>query len=183
MEFQASLKAIPSAPPSTKLQAVPLSSRTHLNRVDEGLHGTTGQFQILIIAGVRSSSLCYLCHQGAQKVISQLNTQRSAVTKLTLNHNPLGDDGVSHLFNYLCSTPGSRHRIALSEINLNCTDLGCRGLQAISDYIRGNEVLKALWLASVRARYMLLFCHFPYLSCFRMRFSLTPPSSLLWQAL
>lgn len=179
MELQASLP-----PPSTKLQAVPLSSRTHLNRVDEGLHGTTGQFLKLIMAGVRSSStLCHLCHQGAQKIISQLNTQRSAVTKLTLNHNPLGDDGVSHLFNYLCSTPGSRHRIALSEISLNCTDLGCKGLQAISDYIRGNDVLRAVWLASVRARFMLLFCHVPYFTCFRMRFSLTPPSSLLWQAL
>ena len=106
---------------------------------------------------VHSALLCYLHHQGAQKIVSQLNTQRSAVTKLTLNHNPLGDDGVSHLFNYLCSSPGSRHRIALSEINLNRTDLGCRGLQAVSDYIRGNEVLRTLWLASVCARYLSSF--------------------------
>ncbi|KAF8549039.1 hypothetical protein OG21DRAFT_1515618 [Imleria badia] len=125
MESQPSSKVSPSPPPSTKPRGVPLP-RSHLNRVDEGLQGTTG----------------------AQKIISQLNTQRSAITKLTLNHNPLGDDGISHLFNYLCSTPGSRHRIALSEINLNCADLGCKGLQAISDYVRGNEVLRTLWLAS-----------------------------------
>lgn len=124
-----------------------------------------------------------LPHQGAQKIIFQLNTQRSAVTKLTLNHNPLGDDGVSHLFNYLCSTPGARHRVMLSEISLNCTDFGCKGLQAISDYIRGNEVLRVLWLAGVRGHYMLCFCRVPYLTCLRMRFSRTPRSSRLWQML
>lgn len=155
MEHHASSKGIPRGPPSsTKLQAVPLSNRSHLNRADEGLHGTTGQFQKII-----TGSRIYLRHQGAQKIVSQLNSQRSAVTKLTLNHNPLGDDGVSHLFNYLCSTSGSRHRIALSEISLNSTDFGCKGLQAISDYIRGNVVLKALWLAGVCTRFMLFFCH------------------------
>ncbi|KAF8438111.1 hypothetical protein L210DRAFT_2306097 [Boletus edulis BED1] len=124
MESQASLGAISGPPSSTRPLAFP--PRSYLTRVDEGLHGTTG----------------------AQKIISQLNAQRSAVTKLTLNHNPLGDDGASHLFSYLCSTPGSRHRIALSEINLNCVDLGCKGLYAISDYIRGNDVLRVVWLAS-----------------------------------
>ncbi|KAG9313439.1 hypothetical protein JVU11DRAFT_5761 [Chiua virens] len=126
MEPQTSLKAIPARSSSAKLQAVPLSTRSHLNRTDEGLHGATG----------------------AQKIISQLTTQRFAVTKLTLSHNPLGDDGISLLFNYLCSTAGSRHRIALCEIYLNCTDLGCKGLQVIADYIRGNEALRALWLSS-----------------------------------
>ncbi|KAH0826608.1 hypothetical protein J3R83DRAFT_4972 [Lanmaoa asiatica] len=126
MEHHALSSAILEPPSYSKPQAVPLSTRSHLNRVDEGLHGTTG----------------------AQKIISQLTTQRPAITKLTLNHNPLGDDGISHLFNYLCSTPGSRHRIALSEISLNCTAFGCKGLQAISDYIRGNDVLRTLWLAS-----------------------------------
>lgn len=105
---------------------------------------------------VRSPFTCYP-HQGAQEIISELNTQRSAVTKLMLNHNPLGDDGVSQLFNYLRSTLGSKHRIALSEISLNCTNLGCKGLQAIADYIRGNDVLKIVWLASVRARCLFFF--------------------------
>lgn len=132
---------------------------------------------------LHSFMLRYLPHQGAQKIISQLNTQRSAVTKLTLNHNPLGDDGVSHLFNYLCSTPGARHRVALSEISLNSTDFGSKGLQAISDYIRGNEVLRALWLAGVRAHYMLFFCYVPYLTCLRMCSSRIPWSFRLWQAL
>lgn len=120
---------------------------------------------------------------GAQKIVSQLNTQRSAITKLTLNHNPLGDDGVSHLFNYLCSAPGSRHRIALSEISLNCTELNYGGLQAISDYIRGNEVLRTLWLASVCARCVLFCSNIPYMACFRMHFSRIPRYSRLWRAL
>ncbi|KAF9225842.1 hypothetical protein BS17DRAFT_699426 [Gyrodon lividus] len=118
MECHASLK------PSTR--PILLSSRSHLYRVEEGLWGTTG----------------------AQKVISQLNTQRSAMTKLTLNCNPLGDDGVSQLFTYLCSTAGSRHRETLSEISLTSNNIGCKGLQAISEYIRGNEALNMLWMAN-----------------------------------
>ncbi|KAF9237367.1 hypothetical protein BU15DRAFT_76082 [Melanogaster broomeanus] len=124
MECQTSSKPFPCLPPSTR--PVPLSSRSYLYRVNEGLWGTTG----------------------AQKVISQLNTQHSAVTRLKLNHNPLGDDGVSQLFTYLCSASGSRHRATLSEISLTGNDIGCKGLQAISEYIRGTEVLNTLCLAN-----------------------------------
>ncbi|KIJ61554.1 hypothetical protein HYDPIDRAFT_96223 [Hydnomerulius pinastri MD-312] len=124
MEYLSSSQPAPGLPLSTR--AIPLSSRSHLNRVDDGLSGTSG----------------------AQKIISQLNTQRSAVTKLTLNHNSLGDDGTSQLFTYLCSTAGSRHRATLSEVSLTTNAIGCIGLQAIAEYIRGNDVLNTLWIAN-----------------------------------
>ncbi|KIL00308.1 hypothetical protein PAXRUDRAFT_821769 [Paxillus rubicundulus Ve08.2h10] len=124
MERHATSRTSSGVPPSTR--PILLSGRSHLYRVEEGLWGTTG----------------------AQKVISQLNTQRSAVTKLTLNCNPLGDDGVAQLFNYLSSMAGSRHRATLSEISLTSNNIGCRGLQAISEYIRGNDVLNSLSMAN-----------------------------------
>lgn len=58
MESRATLKAIPIPLSSSKLQAVPLSSRSHLNRVGEGLHGITGQFQTQVT--LTAHLLCYV---------------------------------------------------------------------------------------------------------------------------
>ncbi|KAG2069098.1 RNI-like protein [Suillus decipiens] len=86
--------------------------------------------------------------EGAHTIISQLNSSRS-ITKLKLNNNRLGDDGVSALFTYLKSPAASRHRSSISEIHLNDNGIGCRGLRHIADYVNGNEVaLKTLWLAN-----------------------------------
>ncbi|KAG2361856.1 hypothetical protein BDR07DRAFT_1609892 [Suillus spraguei] len=86
--------------------------------------------------------------QGAHIIISQLNSFRS-ITKLKLNNNQLGDDGVSALFTYLKSPPASRHRSSISEIHLNYNGIGCRGLRDIADYLNDSEVaLKTLWLAN-----------------------------------
>ncbi|KAG1862806.1 hypothetical protein DFJ58DRAFT_775269 [Suillus subalutaceus] len=86
--------------------------------------------------------------EGAHTIISQLNSSRS-ITKLKLNNNRLGDDGVSALFTFLKSPAASRHRRSISEIHLNDNGIGCRGLRDIADYVNGNEVaLKTLWLAN-----------------------------------
>lgn len=86
--------------------------------------------------------------QGAHTIISQLNSSRS-ITKLKLNNNRLGDDGVSALFAFLKSPAASRHRSSISEIHLNDNDISCRGLRDIADYVNGDEVvLKTLWLAN-----------------------------------
>ncbi|KAG0697589.1 hypothetical protein DFH29DRAFT_945339 [Suillus ampliporus] len=86
--------------------------------------------------------------QGAQTIISQLNSSRP-ITKLKLNNNRLGDDGVSALFAFLRSPAASRHRSTILEIHLNDNGIGCRGLRDIADYMDGNEVaLKILWLAN-----------------------------------
>lgn len=86
---------------------------------------------------------------GAHTIISQLNSSRS-ITKLKLNNNRLGDDGVSALFAFLKSPAASRHRSSISEIYLNDNDISCRGLRDIADYVNGDEVvLKTLWLANV----------------------------------
>ncbi|KAG2139443.1 hypothetical protein BD769DRAFT_199076 [Suillus cothurnatus] len=86
--------------------------------------------------------------QGAHAIISQLNSSRS-ITKLKLNNNRLGDDGVSTLFTFLKSPAASRHRSSISEIYLNDNGISCRGLHDIADYMNRNEVvLKTLWLAN-----------------------------------
>ncbi|KAH7928635.1 hypothetical protein BV22DRAFT_1126441 [Leucogyrophana mollusca] len=113
----------PSAPIA---RPIPLSSRSHVNRIDEGLSGALG----------------------AQKIIAQLNTHRSPVTRITLSHNSLGDQGVSLLFTFLCSPAGARHRNNISEISLTSNGIGCRGLQAIAEYIQDNEALKTVWIAN-----------------------------------
>ncbi|KAH7886927.1 hypothetical protein F5I97DRAFT_1072739 [Phlebopus sp. FC_14] len=123
------MECLPTSRPATlssSTRPVLLSSRTHFSRIDQGLCGTAG----------------------AQKIISQLNLQRSTVTKLILNHNLLSDDGVSQLFAYLCSTHGSRHRATLIEISLTSNSIGCKGVQAVAEYIRSNGVLQTLWLAN-----------------------------------
>ncbi|KAG2154251.1 uncharacterized protein EDB93DRAFT_191166 [Suillus bovinus] len=85
---------------------------------------------------------------GAHTIISQLNSSRS-ITKLKLNSNRLGDDGVYALFTFLKSPAASRHRTSISEIYLNDNGISCRGLRDIADYVNGDEVaLKTLWLAN-----------------------------------
>lgn len=106
--------------------AIPLSSRLQFNHSEEGLHGVSG----------------------AQKVIPLLNSYRNGVIKMSLNHNSLGDDGICQLFAYLSSPEGSKHRATLTDISLTGNGIGCKGLQAIAEYVRGNDVLRTLWLTN-----------------------------------
>ncbi|KAJ6569471.1 hypothetical protein B0H19DRAFT_1257114 [Mycena capillaripes] len=71
-------------------------------------------------------------------------SSRRLVTKLILGHNELSDDGCIVLFKFLASSVGRKYRI--TEISLNSNSIGNRGLLAISEYLRGNTVLKELFL-------------------------------------
>jgi len=80
---------------------------------------------------------------GAQEIISTI-TSRPTVTKLILSHNTLQDDGCIVLFKFLGSDVGNTKRI--SEIKLAKNGIGDRGLLAISEFLKGNTVLKELYL-------------------------------------
>ena len=89
---------------------------------------------------------CFV-YEGAQEVIKTIRSRKS-VTKLILGHNHLGDDGCRELFRFLCTEDGRRYRIA--EISLNSNNIGNDGLEAIAEYLRGNEHLRELFLQNVR---------------------------------
>lgn len=76
-------------------------------------------------------------------------SSRKFVTKLILGHNDLSDDGSIVLFKFLSSSLGRKYQIA--EISLNGNGIGNRGLSAITEYLRGNLVLKELFLQNVRS--------------------------------
>lgn len=69
------------------------------------------------------------------------------MTKLILGHNSLGSDGCEELFRFLCSEEG--HRYKLSEISINSNGIGDRGLEAISEYLVGNQNIRELKLQNV----------------------------------
>ncbi|KAL5499140.1 hypothetical protein ACEPAH_1658 [Sanghuangporus vaninii] len=100
---------------------VSLAARAHIDMHDQGLRSILG----------------------AQEVISAIKV-RKTVTKLILGHNALGDDGAQKLFKFLCSKEGRRYRIA--EISLNSNGIGNTGLEAIAEYLEGNENLKELFM-------------------------------------
>ncbi|EIW78417.1 RNI-like protein [Coniophora puteana RWD-64-598 SS2] len=87
---------------------------------------------------------------GAQKVIDELKTRRNGITKLVLNHNVLQDEGTAHLFCYLTSDAGAKHRASLTEICLNRNEIGSQGLYAVVEFLRDNIALKTLYLANNR---------------------------------
>lgn len=70
-----------------------------------------------------------------------------AVACLILHHNQLGDEGCVELFEYLRSDKGRRHEV--SAILLNSNNLGNVALEAIGNFLRGNEYLRDLYLANV----------------------------------
>lgn len=111
-------------PSALKPASIPLSSRIHLDKFDAGLHSI----------------------HGAQEIISAIASHR-LVTKLTLGYNTLGDDGCIALFKFLCSDAGRRYKI--NEISLNSNCIGDLGLNAISEYLKGNGNLRKLLLMSV----------------------------------
>lgn len=76
---------------------------------------------------------------------------RRIVTKLVLGHNELSDDGCIVLFKFLNSAVGRRYQI--TEISLNSNSIGDRGLLAIAEYLRNNEVLAELFLQNVGLRF------------------------------
>ncbi|KAK7052311.1 RNI-like protein [Favolaschia claudopus] len=101
--------------------SVPLSSRAYIDRMDAGLTSVAG----------------------AQEIISMISSRR-VVTKLILGHNELSDNGCIVLFKFLGSAIGRKYQI--TEISLNSNSIGNRGLLAISDYLKGNTILKELFL-------------------------------------
>ena len=81
-------------------------------------------------------------------------SSRRNVTKLTLDHNKLGEDGASELFRFLSSGSGRKHMIA--EVTMNSNYMGDKGMAAMAEYIEGNEHLRELSLQNVRG-YQFLF--------------------------
>ena len=83
---------------------------------------------------------------GARRVIEALS-RVGAVGCLILGHNRLGDEGCVELLKYLRSEEGERHKVA--GIMLNANGLGDVALDSLGSFLRGNEWLKELYLASV----------------------------------
>lgn len=134
-----------------KSVTVPLSSRHHFNHINEGLRGIAGNFHDTGWTNGTNQCVPSYITTGAQKVISLLSSRRTGAVKISLNHNLLGDDGTGRLFAYLSSADGSKHRAAVTEIVLTNNNIGCKGLQAIAEFICGNDVLEILWLTNVRS--------------------------------
>lgn len=86
---------------------------------------------------------------GANTVISIIRDRKS-VHRLILGHNELGDKGCRRLFNFLCSEEGSEYNI--QEINLNANIIGDDGLLVISEYLKGNQHVRKLFLQNVRVQ-------------------------------
>ena len=82
-------------------------------------------------------------------MISMLSSRHIVTATISLNHNSLGDDGTCQLFAYLSSTEGSQHRATITEIGLTNNNIGCKGLLAIAEFVRRNDVLEVLWLTNV----------------------------------
>lgn len=83
---------------------------------------------------------------GARRTIETLS-RVGAVGCLILGHNKLGDEGCVELLKYLRSEEGQRHRVVGLVLNVN--DLGNVALDSLGGFLRGNEWLKELYLASV----------------------------------
>ncbi|KAI5123238.1 hypothetical protein M0805_001327 [Coniferiporia weirii] len=81
--------------------------------------------------------------EGAQEIIDAIKA-RESVKSLVLGYNSLGDDGCRELFRFLCTEGGRRHKIVV--INLDCNDIRDNSLEAIAEYLVGNEHLKELHL-------------------------------------
>jgi hypothetical protein len=92
---------------------------------------------------------------GAQVAVSRIHPTVSrlaaaserAEVKVNLAHNPLGDDGLAVLVEYLRSDEGSG---IVSEVSLAGTGLGAQGLDLLSTLLDGNETLRSLDVAQVR---------------------------------
>lgn len=59
----------------------------------------------------------------------------------------MGDEACAILFNFMTAT---RSRFKITELQLNETGLGMKGLAALTRYLDGNQTLKELWLQAVR---------------------------------
>ncbi|KAJ3554524.1 hypothetical protein NM688_g3061 [Phlebia brevispora] len=81
--------------------------------------------------------------EGARTVIDAISSRR-AVSKLTLSHNRLGDEGFRELFDFLCSDDGSKYQI--DEMDLHNCGMGTDALLGLSEYIGVSTSLRTLHL-------------------------------------
>jgi hypothetical protein len=112
------------------------SSSGWLDLVENGLCGVHG-------AQVAVSRI----HPTVSRLRSQPSACERAEVKVNLAHNPLGDDGLAVLVEYLRSDEGSG---IVSEVSLAGTGLGAQGLGLLSTLVDGNETLRSLDVAQVR---------------------------------
>ena len=127
---------------------VSLASRSHIESMDAGLSSVLGM-GLSALHEKLTHPLTYgvwRMNVGAQEVIKQILARRS-VTKLILGHNDLGDSGCEELFGFLNSDAGRNYKI--THISLNSNGIGNAGLEAIAEYLEGNEYLRELFLQNV----------------------------------
>ncbi|EGO03849.1 hypothetical protein SERLA73DRAFT_175528 [Serpula lacrymans var. lacrymans S7.3] len=72
---------------------------------------------------------------------------RDHVHRLDAGNSCLGDNGCVHLFRFLTSPAGQKYRNSITELYLTSNEIGAKGLQALSAYLSGNEVLRELCLS------------------------------------
>ncbi|QRV76574.1 RNI-like protein [Ceratobasidium sp. AG-Ba] len=97
-----------------------LTSRTHVDLYDYGLSGT----------------------DGVDVILRRIQRTPNA-THINLGHNPLGDDVIASIVQYLCG-PGSH--IPVEEMNLNNCGISDSGLYIISKYVKQSTYLQRLFL-------------------------------------
>lgn len=78
---------------------------------------------------------------------------RPVVTKLSLSHHKLSDEGIVTLLGGLSSLERGKYYEQVTEIDLGNNSCGDKGLEAISDYLFDNKKLKKLLLQRVCALY------------------------------
>ena len=88
---------------------------------------------------------------GLSRELISIIRNRGRVTKLTLGHNPFGEEGALELFQFLCSDNARKYREKISEISLMSCYIGDSGMMALAEYLEGNAALKELSLQNVRA--------------------------------
>lgn len=83
--------------------------------------------------------------KGASKLFETLKNSKAKVTHLYLGENKLDDECITSLGEYL------QNNSSLVEISLYWNQLSDRGIEILSNYIVGNNVLEAIDFSSNRA--------------------------------
>lgn len=82
----------------------------------------------------------------ARNIISAIQ-RREIVHRLDIGNSSLGDEGCVQLFNFLDSPAGRRCKNSLTELYLTRNGIGAKGLLAVSEFIKDNDVLRELCLS------------------------------------